>query len=226
MSPKPIKHSTSCSWFVMRNHMSGPVNNIKGQPIILSNPTLQAAMRIQHWFFSFNHLPTNLPNILLSLNIGNLSINVSRVQHYFKPCLLEAIKKLDSGHIFFEVSSHIIATGLPFSRFDMQLGLHFWIIEVYSWSGMVRTARLIIIIFSIHFLIKGSIPKSFTHLTLDSINITNTNWVVWVNSLSLLHNIKYTWSTNLFPIVQSKLLSSSVLYLQCEIKDKIYGPKW
>lgn len=100
--------------------MTGSVDNIVCKVVLVRcHPTLQTASGIQNNLFRTSDLPSNLSYILFSLNKRNNSIYVSRVKHYLKPCLLEALEKRKSGGAKSIKIPNLITTRSPVSRLNM-----------------------------------------------------------------------------------------------------------
>ena len=82
---------------VRRDHMPSGIHNIECKAVILCYPTFKTSPCILYRFFSLYHRPADSKNILLRLNIGHLSIHVSRVKQNLQTSFFEVFEKLKRG---------------------------------------------------------------------------------------------------------------------------------
>jgi hypothetical protein len=108
----------------------------------------------------------------------------------------------------------------------MKLLLYSWIIEELRNTIFIRAATGFSFYLIVKFLIKGTIPKGFSWLSISVAfgSIANTNAVIWIYSFSCLYNTLNTSSASLFPVKHEGLVSSAEVYLQFLIRFLISGP--
>lgn len=72
--------------------MAGRVDDVESKSVVAGDPSLQTAKTILQNLLFLCFLPANLPNILLSLNVRHLGIDIARVQQYLQSGLFEIFK--------------------------------------------------------------------------------------------------------------------------------------
>lgn len=221
-----LEHLEGSIWLIRRNHMPSSIDHIVHKSIVFGHPSLKTSSGVGNWHCSCSLLPSNALNVLLSLNIWNLGINISSKEQDLQSSLLEAFKKLESTQLLLVGLSNIIIAWLPKHLGDMKLLLYSGIIEKFRNTIFIRTASWLCFYSVIKFLIICTIPECPSWLPISVVfsSIADANTIIGVNSSSCLDNAFYTSSASLFPVKQEGLVSSAEVYLQVLMRFLISGP--
>lgn len=171
--------------FIRWNHVTSSIDYVECQSIVLCYPALQTSSWVLDYSLRFDLRPSDSFNVLLTLNIRHLCVNITWINKNLNASSFETFKQVDSRQIFSVRLTNCVTARGPLQRTNIKLLLHILVIEICWNACLIWAAARLVIKYAIHLLVKSTIPESSGLLSLSSDSrIANTNSVVRIDSLS------------------------------------------
>lgn len=144
---KVVKHVVGGMGSFAGNHVARGIDDVVDQVVlVLGDPPFQGLEGVVDCCFGGGHLPADLPEVLLSFQLGHYCVHVARIEHDLEAGLLERLEKGDGGGSPLILLPDIVAARGPLGLVNMQLRLDVGVVHVLDESGIISvTVGLIII---------------------------------------------------------------------------------
>lgn len=97
-----FEHLQRCIGFIRGNHVSSCVYDIISESVVPSDQCLEAASGVEHRFLLLGHLPSDSLDVLLSLDVRHLCVDVSSEEKDLQASFLKVLEEADSACVLFE----------------------------------------------------------------------------------------------------------------------------
>lgn len=139
--------------------------------------------------FLLDHLPSDSLDVLLSLDVRHLCIDITSEEKNLQAGLLEILEESDGACVLFEGGADLVAAGFPEHVGHVKLLLDILIVEEERNAVLVGAAAWLSIDLVVQFLIECTVPEPSPRFgVISRWRIANTDAIVRVDSLSGLHN--------------------------------------
>lgn len=119
---KVVKHVVGGMGSFTGDHVTCSIDDVVDKVVLVfGDPSFQGLEGVVDCFFRLGHLPPDLPQVLLSLQLGHHCVHIARVEHHLESGSLERFEEGDGGGSPLVLLPDIVATGGPLSFVDMQL---------------------------------------------------------------------------------------------------------